>query len=46
MPNILVVDINQDSGCLLRGVLRNYYGVSMSDTADEAMSKIETALFD
>lgn len=46
MPNILIVDINQDSGCLLRGVLRNYYGVSMSDTAGEAMSKIETALFD
>ncbi|MFA5793631.1 MAG: hypothetical protein WC980_00975 [Candidatus Brocadiia bacterium] len=46
MPNVLIVDINQYSGSLLKGIISNYYGVSISENPNNAISKIETALFD
>ncbi|MFH1228338.1 MAG: hypothetical protein V1701_10625 [Planctomycetota bacterium] len=46
MPNVLIIDAAQDSGILLKGILNNYYGVSISESYSEAINKIETALFD
>lgn len=46
MPNILIVDQLQQTGALMKSMLNNYYGVSLSDDFSEAMKKLETALFD
>jgi len=46
MPNILIVDQLQETGALMKSLLSNYYGVSLSENTSEAIKKIETALFD
>ncbi|HLD35267.1 MAG TPA: hypothetical protein VJC37_00965 [Planctomycetota bacterium] len=46
MPNILIVDQLQQTGALMKSMLNNYYGVSLSEDFPEAMKKLETALFD
>ena len=46
MPNILIVDQLQQTGALMKSMLSNYYGVSLSEDFPEAMKKLETALFD
>lgn len=46
MPNILIVDQLQQTGALMKSMLNNYYGVSLSDDFSGAMKKLETALFD
>ncbi|MEW6026922.1 MAG: hypothetical protein AB1599_06485 [Planctomycetota bacterium] len=46
MPNILIVDQLQQTGALMKSMLSNYYGVSLSEDFSGAMKKLETALFD
>jgi CheY-like chemotaxis protein len=47
MTNILVVDTREECGSLVKGVLMGHtYGVSLSDSYDEAQQKLETGLFD
>lgn len=47
MTNILVVDTREECGSLIKGVLMGHtYGVSLSDSYDEAQQKLDTGLFD
>lgn len=46
MANILIVDQLQETGALMKSLLSNYYGVSLSENTSDAIKKIETALFD
>lgn len=46
MPNILIVDQLEQTGALIKSVLNNYYGVSLSADFPGAMKNLETALFD
>jgi CheY-like chemotaxis protein len=46
MTNILIIDQLQQTGVLMKSLLSNYYGVSLSENLSEAIKKIETALFD
>ncbi|MFH0888463.1 MAG: hypothetical protein V1871_04575 [Planctomycetota bacterium] len=46
MANILIVDTLQETGSLMKSLLSNYYGVSLSENTSDAIKKIETALFD
>ena len=47
MSNILIVDPKEQSGALLKSILRGKnYGVSVSESFNEAVRKINTGLFD
>ena len=47
MTNILVIDTREECGSLVKGVLMSHtYGVSLSDSYDEAQQKLDTGLFD
>lgn len=46
MSNVLIVDPADNSGAMLKGFINNCYAASISSDLDEALSKVETTLFD